>query len=111
VDTGIEELVLYSDRLRRNLPQLKLSSVIGNAHSGPLTGSRAALDGLQLDDSHRDFHTFLLEEAPENLPADIDGYIGVAVLHAVWVELDFKAQTLRWQPISSVSTTQRIPGP
>ena len=33
-----------------------------------------------------DFHTFLLEEAPENLPADIDRYIGVAVLHADWVE-------------------------
>ena len=81
-------------RLRRDLPQLKLSSVIGDAHKGPLTGSRATLDGLQLDDSHRDFHTFLLEEAPENLPADIDGYIGVAVLHTDWVELDFKAQTL-----------------
>ena len=109
VDTGIEEGIVYSDRLRRNVPQLKFASVIGNAHLGPLTGSRATLSGLQLGDSDRNFHVFLLNEAPESLPAEIDGYVGIAVLHADWVELDFKAQALRWQPMSSVSTAQSIP--
>src|SRR5277367_3195827 len=41
LDTGLQGMLLYSDRLRTNIPQLKLIDKISNAHEGRLSGEQA----------------------------------------------------------------------
>lgn len=37
---------------------------------------------------------FLMRKAPDSLPEDIDGYLGMSVLNVRYVELDFAANVL-----------------
>ena len=97
VDTGLQGLLLYQDRVRRHLPHLKLSGPLSRAHAGRLTGYAANLPGIQLGADELQSSVLLLPKAPASLPADIDGYLGTNTLHAGMIELNFASHTLRWQ--------------
>lgn len=97
LDTGMEGMLLYADRIGKKLPHLKLTNRRGHAHEGRLTGERATLDGIQLGSPTVQSPVFLVRRAPSVLSSDIDGYMGIGVLHAKWVEVDFLADTIRWQ--------------
>ena len=47
--------------------------------------------GLRLGTTELKDSAFLMEMAPSSLPAEIDGYLGLSVLNARYVELDFEA--------------------
>jgi len=96
VNTGVQNLILYKDRLRRHLPQLKLGYSISQAYAGRLCES-AVLTGIRLGANELQSSVLLLSVAPASLPAEIDGYIGTNLLRAQVIELDFASGTLRWQ--------------
>jgi len=96
VDTGVQSLILYKDRLRRHLPQLKLGYPISQAYAGRLCES-AFLTGIRLGAEELQSSVLLLPRAPAPFPAEIDGYIGTNLLHAQVIELNFASETLRWQ--------------
>jgi len=95
VDSGYRGILLYTDRLRRHLPQLKLTEVIPHVHQGNMTGETATLSGLHVGAVDLQASVFLIPDVPDSIPVDIDGYLGTAALNAKWVELDFATNTLR----------------
>jgi predicted aspartyl protease len=96
VDTGLEGLLLFEDRIERHLPQLKLGEHSAAA-AGRLKGQAATLSGIELGPNLERTTVLLLRGAPRSLPSDIDGYLGLHTLHAQIIELDFRSNTLRWQ--------------
>jgi len=96
VDTGVQSLILYKDRLRRHLPQLKLGYPVSQAYAGRLCES-AFLTGIRLGAGELQSSVLLLPRAPAPFPAEIDGYIGTNLLHAQVIELNFASETLHWQ--------------
>jgi len=97
VDTGLQGLLLYKDRIRRHLPQLESNGTFALAHAGRFKGQTGILSSIRLGVDELQSSVLLLPWAPASLPADIDGYIGTNLLHAQMVELNFVSKTLRWQ--------------
>jgi predicted aspartyl protease len=97
VDTGLQGMLLYADRLRSHVPQLKLTDKITRAHAGRLSGEQAKLAGIHFGSNELQAPVFLIPGAPASLPADIDGYLGTNILHTSIIELDFASNTIRWE--------------
>jgi PadR family transcriptional regulator, regulatory protein PadR len=97
IDTGLQGLLLYEDRLQRHLPHLRLSGTVSRASAGRLSGHAASLTGIHLGTEELQSSVLLLPKAPASLPADIDGYLGTSVFRADVIELNFASHTLRWQ--------------
>lgn len=97
MDTGRQGMLLYADRLRKHAPQLNFTNTVGQAHEGRLAGQKAMLSGVRLGDDDLQVSVFLIDGAPNSLPANIDGYLGTSVLNARIVEVDFEANRLRWE--------------
>jgi len=96
VDTGLEGMLLYEDRLRAHVPHVELIDRISGVHEGRLTGQRAIVPGIRLGTGERLQSALILHRAPPALDADIDGYLGTTARGAAVVELDFRANILRW---------------
>jgi predicted aspartyl protease len=97
VDTGLQGMLLYSDRVRNHAPQLKLTEKITQAYVGRLSGEQAKLTGIHFGSDELQASVFLIPKAPESLPANIDGFFGTTILHTSMIELDFASNTIRWQ--------------
>ena len=96
LDTGLQGLVLYSDRLHKHVPNLKFSGKFSHAHEGWLMGETATLPGIRLGTEDLKASVLLIHEASDPLPADIDGYFGPRGLGAQMIELDFESNKLLW---------------
>jgi hypothetical protein len=96
-DTGLEGLVLYEDRIRKHIPDIRFTDVRKNAHEGRLRGKIARLPGLRLGGPESDAEVFLVPGPRADLIPDIDGFLGTAPLKANRIELDFVGKTLRWK--------------
>jgi len=96
-DTGVQSLILYKDRLRQHLPQLKLGHRISQASYAGRHCESTVLTGIRLGADEVQSSVLLLSRAPAYLPADVDGYIGTSLLHAQVIELDFASVKFRWQ--------------
>jgi predicted aspartyl protease len=97
IDTGLQVIVLYKDRLHKGLPELRTEGEAIEAGVGRLQTTRVKLPGMRLVGPET-VTTVFLADGPETgkLPG-IDGYLGVASLQAKRVEFDFAARVLRWQ--------------
>ena len=96
-DTGLEGLLLYEDRIRKHIPDLRLSEVRKNAHQGRLRGKSARLPGLRIGGPESDAEVFLIPGPRGDMLPDIGGVLGTAPLKANRIELDFVGQALRWK--------------
>lgn len=97
VDTGLQYMLLYKDRLRSALPQLRTSGEPRDALLGRLPVTQVELPGVQIFGSEAVTPVLLLERPEKTSVGEVDGYLGPASLHARRLELDFAAKTLRWQ--------------
>jgi predicted aspartyl protease len=97
IDTGLQVIVLYKDRLHRGLPDLRTEGEAIQGGVGRLHATQVKLPGVRLVGPET-VATVFLADGPETgkLPG-IDGYLGVASLQAKRVEFDFAARVLRWQ--------------
>jgi hypothetical protein len=96
LDTGMDGVLLYEDRIRKLVPDLRLADVQENAHMGRLQGKTARLHGLRLDSQDSDAKVFLMNGPREELLPGIVGYLGISPLKAKRIEVDFEGKTLRW---------------
>lgn len=97
IDTGVQGLLLYKDRLPKHLPQLKLTDWTP-AVQGRLRGESGLLSGIRLGGDEMQASVFLIPGDPDSIPADIDGFMGINVLNAKVIELNFATNRLRsWQ--------------
>jgi predicted aspartyl protease len=98
VDTGLQGIVLYEERLRKSVPLLRTAGSIKNATMGGRVPVRqATLPDVVFGTRNRQVPVlFLPSPAPGMLPG-IDGIVGVAALQARRVHLDFSRRTLSWE--------------
>lgn len=94
IDTGVQGLLLYKDRLHKHLPQLKLTDWTTGVW-GRLWGERAMLSGIRLGSDEVQASVFLIRGEPDSIPADIDGYVGTSALKPKMIELDFATNRFR----------------
>jgi predicted aspartyl protease len=98
LDTGMEGIVLYEDRIQKRVPHLRLTEERKGAHMGRLQGKTARLPDFRLDGHELDAKAFLMNGPREDLlPGIIDGYLGAGPLKAKRIEIDFEGKTMRWQ--------------
>jgi hypothetical protein len=96
VDTGMEGILLYENKLRKRFPQLRLEEEVKGVQVGYLRVKQAKLPGVWLGSSELAPTVFLLKGPAKELP-DIDDYLGPRALNARQVEFNFEAKTLAWR--------------
>lgn len=97
VDTGLQGIVLYEERLRRSVPGLRTSGSIKSATmGGRVHVKQAMLPDVVFGNRNRDLPVLLLPAPPEDVLPGIDGIVGVAVLQARRVHFDFYRKALTW---------------
>ena len=97
LDTGFQGILLYKDRLRKALPDLRTQGKPIEVDFGRLQTTQVKLPGVRLV-GQETVATVFLTDGPEpgGLPG-VDGYLGIASLKAKRVEFDFAARLLRWE--------------
>jgi predicted aspartyl protease len=89
VDTGLQGMVLFEDRVLKRLPDLRFEidteSVEFGRHLRARTGT---LPKVHLGRADRDLRVLLLQGPPNDQVPDIDGYFGTALLKARWIEFN-----------------------
>lgn len=93
LDTGLSDVEVFADRLRAHAPHLKLLNE-AQAHIGRMPGRTATLPGIQLFPPDSRASVFWFERAPQSLPEDIDGLLGLKVLNVDFADIDFGSETL-----------------
>jgi len=93
VDTGLNEVVVFADRLHAHAPLVKLLNE-AQAHMGRVPGRIATLPGIQLLSADSRTSVFLLDRAPQSLPENIDGFLGLKAVNVDFAEIDFSSETL-----------------
>jgi hypothetical protein len=95
VDTGMEGILLYEERLKR-FPNLRLEHAKGGEHVGYLHVMSAKLPGVWLGSSESEPMIFLMKGPPGDV-VGIDGYLGMQPLNAHQIEFNFETNTLAWK--------------
>jgi predicted aspartyl protease len=98
VDTGLQGVILYEERLRKSVPQLRTAGSIKNATMGGRTQAKeATLPGVIVGNRNREVPVvFLPSPAAGTLPG-IEGILGISALQARRVHFDFSRRTLTWE--------------
>ena len=97
VDTGLREVLLYKDKLRKGLPQVRTEGESRAAVIGRLHATQVNLPGVKIVGPETVAKVFLIDGPENGDPLGIDGYLGPLSLNASRIELDFAGHRLRWQ--------------
>jgi predicted aspartyl protease len=97
VDTGLQGILLYKNRLGKRLPKMRIEGEPTNAAMGRLRATQVRLPGVQIVGAQVATTVFLIDGPDEDSLPGVDGYLGPAALQAKRVEFDFDAGVLRWQ--------------
>jgi len=97
VDTGLQGIVLYKNRLRKGLPNMRIEGESTNAVMGRLRGTQVRLPGVRIVDAEVVSTAILIDGPDDKTLPGVDGYLGPATLQAKRIEFDFDAKVLRWQ--------------
>jgi predicted aspartyl protease len=97
VDTGLQGIVLYENRLRKRLPKMRIEGESSKAAMGRLRATQVGLPGVQIAGAQVATTVLLMDGPDEDSLPGVDGYLGLMALQAKRVEFDFDAGILRWQ--------------
>jgi predicted aspartyl protease len=97
LDTGLQDILLYKDRLQKGLPGVRTEGEAIEIGMGRLQMTRVKLPDVRLSGSERVATVFLMDGPAGDALPGVDGYLGIAALKAKRVEFDFAARVLRWQ--------------
>jgi predicted aspartyl protease len=98
VDTGLQGILLYEERLRKSVPGLRTAGSIKNATmGGRVQVKQATLPDVVFGNKNREVPiVFEPSPAADMLPG-IDGIVGISALQARRVHFDFSGKTLSWE--------------
>jgi predicted aspartyl protease len=98
VDTGLQGILLYEERVRKSVPRLRTTGSIKNAiMGGHMQVKQATLPDVFFGTRNREVRVlFLPSPAADTLPG-IDGIMGISALQARRVHFDFSKKTLSWE--------------
>ena len=97
VDTGVSGIMLYEDRLKKRLVKMRTQGEPKAVTMGRIVGTRVTLPGVQLGGPEEAITVILIKGPEEGIMPGLDGYLGVAALHANRIEFDFAKMVLHWQ--------------
>jgi len=98
VDTGLQGMVLFEDRLSRRIPQLKFEGGIETIMFGRHLHARSAtLREVNLGSNDKNLRVFLLKGPPHDQVPGIDGYFGTALLNARWIEFNIADNNISYR--------------
>jgi predicted aspartyl protease len=97
LDTGLEGVLLYEDRIRAHVPGLRMDPGAKKVTIGRRMNAKlVTLPEMRLGPIVMDGRVLLIKGAPGNMLDGMDGYIGIAPFHPTRIVFDFASQTLRW---------------
>ncbi|HTZ57575.1 MAG TPA: aspartyl protease family protein [Acidobacteriaceae bacterium] len=98
VDTGMQGILLYEERLRRNVPELRTVGTIKNASlGGRLSVKQATLPDVLLGNRNRNLPVVLVSAPAGDILPGIDGVVGITALQARRIHFDFAGKTVSWE--------------
>lgn len=97
VDTGVSDIVLYGDRLKKRLAKIRMEGEPKAVTMGRIAGTKVTLAGVQLGGPEKAVTTILISGPEGRIVPGLDGYLGVAALHANRIEFDFAKMVLHWR--------------
>jgi predicted aspartyl protease len=97
VDTGFQGILLYKDRLRKQLPKLRIEGKSLNVAIGRSQATQVRLPGVRFEGTEVVTTVILIDGPGEDAMPGVDGYLGPSSLHVKRLEFDFAAKALRWQ--------------
>ena len=98
VDTGIEGILLYRDRVFKRNPRLRLENETQQSRTGGhLLPGRATLRNIRLPNGEFSARVFLIAKPPENVLPNIDGYLATTALRARELDFDFSGHKFSWK--------------
>jgi len=97
LDTGLEGVLLYEDRIRAHVPGLRMEPGAKKVTIGRRMNAKlVTLPEMRLGPTVMDGRVLLIKGPPGNMLDGMDGYIGIAPFHPTRIIFDFASQTLRW---------------
>jgi hypothetical protein len=98
VDTGVEGVVLFEDRLRSRIPQLRTEGNAGGFTIGrDSRAKQAVLPQVRLGARTTDLKVLLMKGPHGDVLPGIDGYWGTASIKARRINFNFATNRLSWQ--------------
>ena len=98
LDTGVEGVLLYEDRVRAQVPRLRVDAGIRKVTiGGRMSATLATLPEMHLGETLMDGRVLLIESPPVDKLDGIDGCIGIAPFHATRITFNSALKTIRWE--------------
>jgi hypothetical protein len=97
VDTGLANILLYKNRLKKDRVKIRTEGEPKSVTVGRIEGTEVALPGVQLGGPEKVITAVLIDLPEELRMSGLDGYLGTGSLHATRIEFDFANMVLRWQ--------------
>jgi predicted aspartyl protease len=98
VDTGVEGVVLFEDRLRSRIPRLRTEGTVGDFTFGRQSRAKQAiLPEVRLGARTADLKVLLMKGPHGDVLPGIDGYWGTASIKARRINFNFATNRLSWQ--------------
>ena len=97
LDTGLEGVLLYEDRIRAHIPGLRMEPGAKKVTIGRRMNAKlVTLPEMRLGPTVMDGRVLLMDGPPGKTLEGIDGFIGIAPFHPARIAFDFASKTLRW---------------
>ena len=98
VDSGLSEVLLFEDKLRRRKTPLALKDQARPIRMGQqLRGRRATLSGVLFGTREIDMPVVVVDGPSARALPGVDGYLGVAMLKAHRISFNFTIPAMAWQ--------------
>jgi predicted aspartyl protease len=97
VDTGFQGILLYRDRVRKQLPKMRTEGEPKEVVESGVRAIEVRLPGMRIGGSDQVRIVFLIDGPGQGDLPGVDGILGAASLHAKRIDFDFTHMVLRCQ--------------
>ena len=97
VDTGLQGVVLYEDRVLKRIPALVIERKTEVDIGWRLRPKQVTIPSVRIGASEIHPKVWLVRGPPEGVLPGIDGFLGTSSLEARWIKFNFATNTLSWQ--------------
>jgi predicted aspartyl protease len=97
VDTGFQGILLYRDRVRKQLPKMRTEGEPKEVVESGVRATEVRLPGMRVGGSDQVRNVFVTDGPGKGDLPGVDGILGAASLHAKRIDFDFTHMVLRCQ--------------
>jgi predicted aspartyl protease len=98
LDTGLNGVLLYEDRIRAHVPELRVEAGVKNVtFGGRMNAELVTIPDMHLGPKTMDGRVLLMKVPPGAKIDDIDGYIGISAFNATRITLNFATKMISWE--------------